>query len=339
MTKTGADLSANKRAFILEALRENVRLDGRALDQLRPLRISFGAEFGHAQVSLGKTSVIVRVSAEVAKPRAERESDGLFTVAVELNDMAIPGFETGRQSEQETSISRTLDRIIRRSNALDIESLCLAKGIACWHVRADVHVVDADGGLIDTCCIAILTALQRFRLPESSVRDGQITVYSLEERVPTPLNLTKLPLSITFNIYNKGRLFVMDATADEEAVSEGTLLVALDKTGEIALYSKSEGSPADPLTMIQCSNLALMRVKELHQIIKKRLDEDVKLQEQRERQRTGISLSEATAANERGRLLYPLRLQSEFTYSFEKAEKFNRAIPPFATQAIKGYKD
>ncbi|KAI5307692.1 hypothetical protein KEM55_007660 [Ascosphaera atra] len=213
--------------------------------------------------------------------------------------MAIPGFETGRQSEQETYISRTLDKIIRRSNALDTESLCLAKGIACWHVRADVHIVDADGGLIDTCCMAILTALLRFRLPESSVRDGKITVYSLEEKVPSPLNLTKLPLAVTFNIYNHGRLFLVDADAKEEAVSEGTMLVAMDKSGEIALFSKGDGSPADPLTMVQCSNLALTKVVEINKIISKRLEEDNKEREKQERARNGLSLAEASAANDR----------------------------------------
>lgn len=41
-------------------------------------------------------SVIVRISAEVTAPRPERDSDGIFTVSIELNDMALPGFETGR---------------------------------------------------------------------------------------------------------------------------------------------------------------------------------------------------------------------------------------------------
>jgi exosome complex component RRP45 len=118
------DLSANERSFILEALQRSVRLDGRGLDQFRPLTLSFGDEYGHAKVQLGKTgyvlatwafyfrivsentwlwlistspaSVIVRISAEVTLPRPERDSDGIFTVSVELNDMAIPAFDTGR---------------------------------------------------------------------------------------------------------------------------------------------------------------------------------------------------------------------------------------------------
>lgn len=47
--------SINERAFVLEALRNNIRLDGRALDTYRRLEISFGEDYGAADVRLGKT--------------------------------------------------------------------------------------------------------------------------------------------------------------------------------------------------------------------------------------------------------------------------------------------
>jgi hypothetical protein len=50
-----AALSIAERDFILNALREDVRLDGRGVDQLRPLVVSFGEEYGHVNVRLGKT--------------------------------------------------------------------------------------------------------------------------------------------------------------------------------------------------------------------------------------------------------------------------------------------
>jgi exosome complex component RRP45 len=50
-----AALSVAESDFILNALRENVRLDGRDADQLRPLTLSFGDEYGHVKVQLGKT--------------------------------------------------------------------------------------------------------------------------------------------------------------------------------------------------------------------------------------------------------------------------------------------
>lgn len=50
-----AEPSTNERAFILEALQENIRLDGRPLDAFRELHIAFGEEYGVADVQLGKT--------------------------------------------------------------------------------------------------------------------------------------------------------------------------------------------------------------------------------------------------------------------------------------------
>lgn len=50
-----AELSLNERSFILEALREGVRLDGRPLEAFRDLELTFGNEHGVANVRLGKT--------------------------------------------------------------------------------------------------------------------------------------------------------------------------------------------------------------------------------------------------------------------------------------------
>ena len=48
-------VSLNERNFVLEALRESVRVDGRQLDAFRDINITFGDEFGVATVGLGKT--------------------------------------------------------------------------------------------------------------------------------------------------------------------------------------------------------------------------------------------------------------------------------------------
>ena len=54
-----AEPSLNERAFLLQALSENIRLDGRALDAYRPVEISFGDEYGVADVRLGKTRYVL----------------------------------------------------------------------------------------------------------------------------------------------------------------------------------------------------------------------------------------------------------------------------------------
>ena len=50
-----AEPSLNERAFILEALKEDIRLDGRALDAFRNVELTFGEEYGVVDVKLGKT--------------------------------------------------------------------------------------------------------------------------------------------------------------------------------------------------------------------------------------------------------------------------------------------
>ena len=50
-----AEPSINERAFVLQALREGIRMDGRAFTSFRNLEITFGDEYGVADVRLGKT--------------------------------------------------------------------------------------------------------------------------------------------------------------------------------------------------------------------------------------------------------------------------------------------
>ena len=107
-------LAVPEREFILEALQQNIRLDGRRADDIRPLDISFGEEYGHVKVRLGQTrfvtvnsqshaiadqtsvSLVVRISAEVRKPRDDRPSDGIFQIIIELTAMASPAWENLR---------------------------------------------------------------------------------------------------------------------------------------------------------------------------------------------------------------------------------------------------
>lgn len=47
--------SLNEKAFIGQALQDGLRLDGRGLEDYRPISLSLGDEYGIADVRLGKT--------------------------------------------------------------------------------------------------------------------------------------------------------------------------------------------------------------------------------------------------------------------------------------------
>lgn len=91
-----AEPSTIARDFVLQALQENIRLDGRAFDQYRETTLTVGDRFGQATVALGKTSVTAQISADVIKPYADRKFDGVFTISTELSPLASPAFEVGR---------------------------------------------------------------------------------------------------------------------------------------------------------------------------------------------------------------------------------------------------
>lgn len=50
-----AEPSLNEREFVVRALQEGLRIDGRNLDQYRKLELKFGDQYGVADVALGKT--------------------------------------------------------------------------------------------------------------------------------------------------------------------------------------------------------------------------------------------------------------------------------------------
>lgn len=89
-------VSLNERQFILESLRENLRVDGRRTYDVRTINISFGNSNGYAEVQLGATRVICIVSGQLVKPFPGRPTEGFFHFNTEFSPMADPSFELGR---------------------------------------------------------------------------------------------------------------------------------------------------------------------------------------------------------------------------------------------------
>ncbi|SLM36389.1 Ribosomal protein S5 domain 2-type fold [Lasallia pustulata] len=286
------DISNVERSFILEDLQEGVRVDGRAFDQFRKMQLELGEEYGTATVRLGKTRVLVQVSAEVTKPLEDRKFDGIFNIVTELSPIASPAFEVGRQTEQEVILSRILEKAVRRSRAIDTESLCIISGAKCWTIRADVHVLDADGGLIDATCIALLAALRHFRRPDVSVNGEDVTVYTMAERVPVPLSIMHNPICSTFSFFDNGRIVLLDANRSEEQVSEAEMVLTANDF-ELCQVAKLGGRAVDPLTLLKCTNIALAKAKEVNGQITQKLAEDAT------KRNVGGFIAELSAENER----------------------------------------
>ncbi|KAI0024843.1 ribosomal protein S5 domain 2-type protein [Xylariomycetidae sp. FL0641] len=289
-----AEPSLNERTFVVQALQEGLRVDGRALDQFRKLDLKFGDQYGVADVTLGKTRILAKVSAEVTTPYSDRPFDGIFTITTELSPMASPAFEVNRPTETEVLLSRLLEKTVRRSNALDTESLCLIAGKKCWSIRVDLHVLSHDGNLVDGSCLAVVAALRHFKKPDTSIEGGTLTVYTPAEREPVPLSWLHSPFCVTFSFFGEdGEIMLLDATLLEEQLRSSSCTISLNKHGEICQIAKLGGTPVEAVALIQCASAALTKVTEFSGLLDERLADDSK------RRDKGGLMAELSAENER----------------------------------------
>lgn len=289
----GTEISINERNYIFEALKRGIRLSGRGRDELREpvIRIS-KTEYGYVEVELGKTKLAVRVSCEISKPFEDRPFEGIFNINTEISPMASPSFESGKSSDDEILVSRLIEKAVRRSNALDLESLCIIAGEKVWRISADVNFLNYDGGLIDASCIGVMTALQHFRKPDVSISGSEIIIHDLNQRQPVPLSILHVPICISYSFFNpvdkeenmKGGLnqefAIMDADLKEELIRDGSLVITINKNREIIQISKSGGLPIDGQVLLDLAhssyNTAVRLTEQMKEILKK--DEEERYQ-------------------------------------------------------------
>ena len=147
-------VSSCEKSFLLEGLWEGKRLDGRSMMEERKLEIIFGKDYGSCQVTLGQTRVQASVSSSVTEPRVSRPNEGILSIYVDLSPMAAPKFEVGRLTEEGVEINRTLERCLKESRCLDLESLCIVAEEKVWSIRLDIQILNHCGNLADAASIA-----------------------------------------------------------------------------------------------------------------------------------------------------------------------------------------
>ncbi|XP_070711197.1 exosome complex component RRP45 [Pempheris klunzingeri] len=267
-------LSNCERQFLLKAIEEKRRLDGRQTYDYRKMKITFGTDYGCCFVDLGKTRVMAQVSCELVAPKESRPNEGMLFFNIELSPMASPAFEQGRQSELSVKLNRQLERCLRNSKCIDTESLCVVSGVKVWQIRVDVHMLNHDGNLMDAASIAAITALCHFRRPDVGVQGEDVTVYSPEEREPIPLSVYHMPISVSFSFFQQGTYLLVDPCEREERVMDGLLMIAMNKHREICSIQSSGGVMLLKQQVMRCSKIASVKVSEVTELISKALDND-----------------------------------------------------------------
>jgi exosome complex component RRP42 len=226
---------------VSELLKQDMRLDGRGLDDYRELKLEIGlieTAAGSARVNLGKTKVLVGVKIETGTPFPDTPNKGVLTTNVELVPLASPHFETGPPRENAVELARVVDRGIRESKALDLEKLCIVSGKKVFIIFVDIYVLDYDGNLFDSSTLASIAALKNAKMKDYVVKDdGELKYKSKYISLP----LQNYPVSITTaKIDNK---LVIDPSLEEEMAADVEITVAIGQNGNIcAIQKRKAGS-------------------------------------------------------------------------------------------------
>ncbi|XP_018591267.1 exosome complex component RRP45 [Scleropages formosus] len=270
-------LSNCERQFLLKAIEEKKRLDGRQTYDYRNIKITFGTDYGCCIVDIGKTRVLAQVSCELVAPKDSRPTEGILFFNLELSSMASPAFESNRQSELLVKLNRLLERCLRNSKCIDTESLCVVAGEKVWQIRVDIHVLNHDGNIMDAASIAAITALSHFRRPDVGIQGEEVTVYALEERDPIPLSVYHMPICVSFSFFQQGTYLLVDPCEREERVMDGLLVIAMNKHREICCIQSSGGIMLLKEQVLRCSKIASVKVTEITELINKALENDRKV--------------------------------------------------------------
>ncbi|XBW36009.1 hypothetical protein QEN19_001584 [Hanseniaspora menglaensis] len=305
------EISNIEKKFIFDLLASSQRLDGRkSLLEQRNLNIVITPnKFGDIYIEYKRldgsiaTRLHCKVTSEVVKPKAQRPFEGTFFINCEFNGLAGLNFENYKvgSNSDEFYYGRLIESMILRSNALDLEQLCIIAGLKVWNIRVDVHVLEFDGGFLELASIGCMTSLLHYRRPDVTVRNEKVTVHSFDEKEGVKLGVLHIPIALQFNLFQlketaeiiksnssieNNELVALDCTLKEDLLKDGEFIIALNKNREIVQLNKPGGLPIAALKLIQFAHMALPIIEEITSKMLKAIEID-----ERQRNKYGHLLS------------------------------------------------
>ena len=253
-----------RRNKVLQHLEKGKRFSGRGNDEYRSLEVLTNVSEnanGSARVKLGKTDVVAGTKFALGEPYADSPNEGSISVGVELTPLASPLNEVGPPSPQEVELSRVVDRGIRESHCLDLESFCITPGEKVLSVYIDIYALNGDGNMLDASAMAALVALNTTRMPK--LEDGKMVYGEYES---TLLKLANQPLLATFA--KIGNTIVADPDLGEEKAMSARFSFGSTEKGILTAFQKGGAGAFTMAELEQAIEIGLKNGKSLRKLLK-----------------------------------------------------------------------
>ena len=247
-------VEAIRKAQMVQLLAQGKRMDERALDQPRELKIETGIipkANGSARVTLGNTQVIAGVKIATGIPFPDTPDKGILMVNAEILPLSSPYAEPGPPSEEAIELARVVDRGIRESEMVDLGKLSLVPGKTVIAVFVDCNIINVDGNLFDATSYAVVSALRTAKMKKYKVKDEKAE--ATDDVVPVPVERT--PVSVT--MARIGDRLVVDPDTEEEASMEMRITITTDDDGNVCASQKGEASTITPAQDLEAADTSI----------------------------------------------------------------------------------
>ena len=239
---------------------DGARMDGRGQWEPRDVTLEtdclYNAE-GSAKVVIGGTVVYAGVKFELRTPWPDRPTQGSLMCGAELRPVAGRKYEPGPPSPESIELGRVVDRGIRESGCIDMESLCIVPGEKVWGVMIDIHVLSDQGNIFDACGLAAIAALRTAVVPAERFDVGE------DHR----LQVNGTPIMASFT--RVGGRFVLDASEEEELGGDERIHITLGDEGHVHSLQKGLKGVFTPAEFAEIFEVAQQRCVELRKLVSK----------------------------------------------------------------------
>ena len=268
-------MSSSKRSTIIvehlrkqqmwDAISKGKRLDGRNLDETRPIEIEqdiIKKANGSAKVKLGNSEVVAGVKVETGEPFEGLENKGALILSAEVLPTASPYSEPGPPDEETIELARVVDRGIRESHMIDLDKLVLVPGKIVYTIFVDCSVINTDGNLFDATSYAVVSALVSSKLPVFEIQDGKVVDTGNKQDPP----ITTIPISIT--AVRIGNVVILDPTAEEEACMDARITITTNSNGHYTALQKGSTGAFTVEQIKKAADIARIKGEEIRNKLK-----------------------------------------------------------------------
>uniref|UniRef100_A0A182JYU8 Ribosomal RNA-processing protein 43 n=1 Tax=Anopheles christyi TaxID=43041 RepID=A0A182JYU8_9DIPT len=252
--------------YYKDYLENNIRPDGRELEELRPLAISFDvikSANGSAIVKVGNTTIVCGIKAELTAPNPLEPQQGFLVPNVDLSPVCSSSYRPGPPCDEAQVYSQSLADAISNARCIDLQELCISPGKLVWCLYCDLICLDHDGCVLDAAIISLVAAFHTVKLPtiryNSDTEETDADTSSL-----LPLTIHCVPVTTSF-VMVSDRLMA-DPTTEEEKLASTTLTVTVSD-GKMSFFNQSGGDPMDTATLKKCTECAIKRERSVKKMI------------------------------------------------------------------------